>query len=107
MLMPAVQELAAKTQTQVVEAVKTTQDAALGAARNVIDTVDSALPEIPEQLAPIADRLPNRTEFIDKVFSLAERALAANLRFAEELLGLVVEAIEFAAKPLGRDAKDV
>lgn len=69
------QETAIQIPTQLLDQAKKGQDAALVAIRQVVDSVDNAVPDLRPRL--LQDRLPERGELIDSAFDVTERALNA------------------------------
>ncbi len=61
--------------SQLLQQAKKGQDAALGAARQIADSVDSAVPD-PRPKA-LEDRIPARKDLIDQAFDVTERVLNA------------------------------
>jgi hypothetical protein len=76
-------------QAQVLDAVRTGQDAVIDAVKTVTDK----LPSLPE--LPYADRLPAPGEVVDRAFGYAEQVIEAQHEFAKKL----VDALKLDGQP--------
>jgi hypothetical protein len=72
-------------QDQVLAAIKTTQAAILDGVRTWSSTMANAMPKLPA--IPGMDKLPNPADGLELGFDFAERLLATQREFAEQLLG--------------------
>ena len=69
---------------QLLEAIRSTQDAIVEAIRRSSRTARGRLPELPD--LPLADRLPRPEDVVDNAFGFAEELLATQREFAERLV---------------------
>jgi hypothetical protein len=79
-------------QEQVLDAVRTGQDAIIDAVKTVTDR----LPSLPE--LPYADRLPAPGVVVDRAFGYAEQVIEAQHEFAKKL----VEALKLDGEPASK-----
>lgn len=71
-------------QDQVLAAIKTTQAAILDGVRSVSSSLSAVMPSLPT--IPGLDKLPNPADSLELGFGFAERLLASQREFAEQLL---------------------
>ena len=83
-------------QDQVLAAIKTTQAAILDGVRTWSSTMTNAMPKLPA--LPGIDKLPNQADGLQLGFDFAERLLATQREFAEQLLGATQPAAAAPAK---------
>ena len=97
----ATQEL----QAQVLDSIRTSQDAVLEALRTWADAVHSLTPSLPVSAVPFADKLPAPNDLIEDAFDFAARLLAAQRKFAEDVLQVTASAAgETPAEPAKKPA---
>ena len=70
-------------QTQVFDLLGKVQDRTIDSVRTVAETVEGYVPELPS--LPYADRLPEPASVVDGAFEFAEKLLASQRKFAQEL----------------------
>jgi hypothetical protein len=58
----------------------------IDAIRTWVETVQSAVPQVPSVQLPLADKLPDPEEVVATAYDFAEQLLASQRRFAEEIL---------------------
>lgn len=83
-------------QGQVLDTIRTSQEAVTDAIRAWATTVQSLVPSLPEARVPFADQLPKPSELVANYYDFAEQLLAAQRKFAEEAFRAAEPA--FAAK---------
>jgi hypothetical protein len=83
----AISDIAERVQDQVLEAVKTGQDAVVDSVRTLADRLDKSLPE--STRASLGANLPAATEAVDSAFALAGRLLDTQHSFIQRVLDVV------------------
>jgi len=71
-------------QGQVLDTLRTSQEAVTDAIRAWATTVQSLIPSLPEARVPFADQLPKPSELVSNYYDFAEQLLAAQRKFAED-----------------------
>ncbi|HEY9241626.1 MAG TPA: hypothetical protein VIP48_06570 [Streptosporangiaceae bacterium] len=79
-------------QGEVLDAVRKGQELVVDAVKQWAEAVQAITPSIPVPSLPYADKLPKPDEFVASAYDFAERLLASQRTFAENMLD--------AAKPL-------
>jgi hypothetical protein len=75
-----------QVQAEIVKTVRRGQEVVAGAIKQWTDTVAAITPPRPEVRLPFANRLPNPEELVGNAYDLAERLLASQRKFAENVL---------------------
>jgi hypothetical protein len=97
----ATQEL----QAQVLDSISKSQDAVVDALRTWADAVHSLTPSLPVSAVPFADKLPKPGELVTDAFDFAGQLLAAQRKFAEDVLQVTAPVVEKApAEPAKKPA---
>jgi hypothetical protein len=73
-------------QGEILKTVRKGQDAVVDAIQTWADAVQSIKPPFPEVNIPFADKLPTPAELVTGAYDFAEQLLAAQRKFAEEVL---------------------
>lgn len=73
-------------QGQVLDTIQKSQDAVTDAVRAWAETVQSVTPSLPTAPTPYADKLPKPSEVVADAYDFAERLLAGQRKFAEDVL---------------------
>ena len=73
-------------QGEILKTVRAGQDAVVDAIQLWADAVQSIKPPFPEIGMPFADKLPKPSEFVAGAYDFAEQLLAAQRKFAEDVL---------------------
>jgi hypothetical protein len=73
-------------QGEILKTVRKGQDAVVDAIQTWADAVQSIKPPFPEVSIPFADKLPTPAELVTGAYDFAEQLLAAQRKFAEEVL---------------------
>ena len=73
-------------QDEILKLIRTSQDTVLDALKAWTTTVQSVTPDFPKVNLPYADRLPKPETLVNGAYDLAEQLLAAQRKFANELL---------------------
>jgi len=71
-------------QGQVLDTIRTSQEAVTDAIKAWATTVQSLIPSLPDVPVPFADQLPQPSEFVANYYDFAEQLLAAQRKFAED-----------------------
>jgi hypothetical protein len=97
----ATQEL----QAQVLDSIRTSQDAVLEALKTWADAVHSLTPSLPVAAVPFADKLRGPGDLVADAFDFAGQLLAAQRKFAEDVLQVTTSVTEQApAEPAKKSA---
>ena len=86
----ATQELHA----QFLDSIRRSQDAVVEALKTWADTVHSLTPSVPASAVPFADKLPKPGELVADAFDFASQLLAAQRKFAEDVLQVTTSVTE-------------
>ncbi|MGD0923937.1 MAG: hypothetical protein ABR926_01930 [Streptosporangiaceae bacterium] len=81
-----------EVQTEILDAVRKSQEAMVDAIKRWAETIQSITPSIPVPNLPYADKLPKPEEFVANAYDFCEQLLASQRTFAESVLN--------ATKPL-------
>jgi hypothetical protein len=75
-----------QVQDDILKTVQTSQEAVLDAIRAWADTIQSITPKLPAVNPPFADMLPKPEEVVANAYDFAEKLLASQRKFAEDVL---------------------
>ena len=73
-------------QEELLNAIRTGQQAFVEAVKTWVDTVKAVTPQVPSIQLPLADRLPAAEDVVASAYDFAEKLLANQRQFADELL---------------------
>ena len=73
-----------EVQGQILDTIRKSQEAVTDAIRTWAETVQSITPSLPTP--PLADKLPKPGELVSDAYDFAERLLAAQRKFAEDVI---------------------
>ncbi len=62
------------------------QETVIEAVRTWVETVQAVTPKVPSVQLPLADKLPRPEDAVDNAYDFAEKLLASQRHFSEELL---------------------
>jgi hypothetical protein len=97
----ATQEL----QAQVLDSIRKSQDAVVDALKTWADAVHSVTPSLPVSAVPFADKLPKPKDLVEDAFDFAAQLLAAQRKFAEDVLQITTSVVgEAPAEPARKPA---
>jgi hypothetical protein len=97
----ATQEL----QAQILDSIRKSQDAVVDALRTWADAVHSVTPSLPVTAVPFADKLPKPKDLVEDAFDFAAQLLAAQRKFAEDVLQVTTSVVDEApAEPARKPA---
>lgn len=71
-------------QGQILDTIRTSQEAVTDAIRAWATTIGSLTPALPGAPVPFADQLPKPSELVANYYDFAEQVLAAQRKFAED-----------------------
>jgi hypothetical protein len=99
-------ETTGTVQKQVLDALKSGEDAVLSAVKQVTDAVEPVLEPVTSRVsqAPFAEQLPPAKDVVDQWFSFAEKVLANQKQFTLKLVDLFAPAAP-PAKPAAKTTK--
>ena len=66
--------------------IRTSQETLVEAVKTAVDTFKTVTPKVPAARVPLADRLPKPEDVVTSAYDFAEKLLATQREFAEELL---------------------
>jgi hypothetical protein len=97
----ATQEL----QAQILDSIRKSQDAVVDALKTWADAVHSVTPSLPVSAVPFADKLPKPKDLVEDAFDFAAQLLAAQRKFAEDVLQITTSVVDEApAEPARKTA---
>src|SRR6266536_1292695 len=83
--MSSTNDLTKEVQEQILETVRTSQEAVVNGVRAWSEAIKKVALPLPSY--PLAEQLPKPVDAVDSAFDLAEQLLAAQREFAHSLLG--------------------
>jgi hypothetical protein len=89
-------------QEQILDTIRKSQEAVTDAIRTWAETVQSITPSLPA--TPLADKLPKPGELVSDAYDFAERLLAAQRRFAEDVIAATAPALTGKDAAAGKDS---
>jgi hypothetical protein len=75
-----------EVQDQFLKAIRVGQETVLDGIRTFVETIQSVSPKVPQVHLPLADKLPKPTEVVATAYDFAEKLLASQRQFAQEVL---------------------
>jgi hypothetical protein len=79
-----------EVQDEILNTVRKSQETVVEALKSWVDAVQSITPKLPSVNVPLAERLPKPEEVVANAYDFAEKLLASQRKFAED----VVKAME-------------
>jgi hypothetical protein len=73
-------------QDELLNTIRKSQETVVDAIQTWVETVQSINPKIPSVQLPLADKLPKPEDVVAGAYDFAEKLLASQRRFAEEVL---------------------
>ena len=73
-------------QDEFLNTIRKSQETVIDAIQTWVNTVQSITPKIPSVRLPLADKLPKPEDVVTGAYDFAEKLLASQRRFAEEVL---------------------
>jgi hypothetical protein len=87
-----------EVQDEFLNTIRKSQETVIEAIKAWVEAVQSITPKLPSVNVPLADKLPKPEEVVANAYDFAEKLLASQRKFAED----VVKAMEL---PSGEDSK--
>jgi hypothetical protein len=84
--MAEIRNLGQEVQTEILKTVRRSQEAVIDAIKTWADTVRTITPPMPELNLPFTDKLPKPEELVGNAYDFAEKLLAGQRKFAEDVL---------------------
>ncbi len=78
-------------QAEILKTVRRSQEAVIEAIKTWTDTVRTIAPPLPELNVPLRDKLPKPEELVGNAYDLAEKLLAGQRKFAEDVLHVTAQ----------------
>jgi hypothetical protein len=75
-----------EVQAEILKTVRRSQEAVIEAIKTWADTVRSITPPMPDVNLPFSDKLPKPEELVGNAYDFAEKLLASQRKFAEDVL---------------------
>jgi hypothetical protein len=75
-------------QDEFLKTIRFGQETVIEGIRTCVETVQSVTPKLPPVHVPLADKLPRPEEVVASAYDLAEKLLASQRKFAEDVLSL-------------------
>jgi len=83
-------------QAQILDSIRKSQDAVVDALKTWADAVHSVTPSLPVSAVPFADKLPKPKDLVEDAFDFAAQLLAAQRKFAEDVLQITTSVVDEA-----------
>jgi hypothetical protein len=84
--MPEIRNMGQEVQAEILKTVRRSQEAVIEAIKTWTDTVRTITPPMPELSLPFTDKLPKPDELVGNAYDFAEKLLAGQRKFAEDVL---------------------
>jgi hypothetical protein len=75
-----------EVQDEILSTVRKSQETVVEAIKAWVETVQSVTPKLPSLNVPLADRLPKPEEVVANAYDFAEKLLAGQRKFAEDVV---------------------
>ena len=75
-----------EVQDEFLNTIRKSQETVIEAIKSWVDAVQSVTPKLPSVSMPLADRLPKPEEFVANAYDFAEKLLAGQRKFAEDVV---------------------
>jgi hypothetical protein len=96
-------------QAEILKTVQRSQEAVIEAIKTWADAVRTITPPMPEVTLPFSDKLPKPEELVQNAYDFAEKLLASQRKFAEDLLHAATPLLpgkgDTGAKKIGGETK--
>ena len=66
--------------------IRTSQETVVEVVKTCVDTVKTVTPKVPVARVPLADRLPKPEDVVANAYDFAEKLLAGQRKFAEDMV---------------------
>jgi hypothetical protein len=84
--MAEIRNMGQEVQTEILKTVRRSQEAVIEAIKTWADTVRTITPPMPELNLPFTDKLPKPEDLVGNAYDFAEKLLAGQRKFAEDVL---------------------
>jgi hypothetical protein len=84
--MAEIRNMGQEVQAEILKTVRRGQEAVIEAIKTWTDTVRTITPPMPELSLPFSDKLPKPEELVGNAYDFAEKLLAGQRKFAEDVL---------------------
>ena len=85
-------------QNEVLNTVRKSQETVIDALKTWVETVQSITPKLPSVNVPLADKLPKPEDVVANAYDFAEKLLAGQRKFAEDVVKALTPAEDKASK---------
>jgi hypothetical protein len=75
-----------EVQDEILNTVRKSQETVVEAIKSWVDAVQSITPKLPSVNVPLAERLPKPEEVVANAYDFAEKLLASQRKFAEDMV---------------------
>jgi hypothetical protein len=75
-----------EVQDEILNTVRKSQETVVEAIKSWVDAVQSITPKLPSVNVPLAERLPKPEEVVANAYDFAEKLLASQRKFAEDVV---------------------
>jgi len=73
-------------QDEFLKVIRAGQETVIEGIRTCVETIQAVSPKVPQVHLPLADKLPTPAEIVASAYDFAEKLLASQRQFAEEVL---------------------
>ena len=84
--MAEIRNMGQEVQAEILKTIRRSQEAVIEAIKTWADTVRTIAPPMPELSLPLRDKLPKPEEMVGNAYDFAEKLLAGQRKFAEDVL---------------------
>jgi hypothetical protein len=75
-----------EVQDEILNTVRKSQETVVEAIKSWVEAVQSVTPKLPSMNVPLADKLPKPEEVVANAYDFAEKLLAGQRKFAEDVV---------------------
>jgi hypothetical protein len=75
-------------QDEFFKVIRAGQETVIEGIRTCVETIQSVSPKVPQVHLPLADKLPKPADVVASAYDFAEKLLASQRQFAEEMLSV-------------------
>ena len=75
-----------EVQDEFLNTIRKSQETVIEAIKSWVDAVQSVTPKLPSVSVPLADKLPKPEEVVANAYDFAEKLLAGQRKFAEDMV---------------------
>ena len=85
-------------QDELLKVIRTSQETVVEAVKTWVDTVKAVTPKVPAAQLPLADKLPKPEDVVANAYDFAEKLLAGQRKFAEDVVKALTPPADKASK---------